>query len=337
MVGFGRSTLLATPVPAASVHMEASDDDVHDGSSSDGMVARCFFQTDSDDDDIDSFRVSPSVHHEEEPPLSHTYTERSVIDIVVAERQFGASISEKLWPAAQHLAQFVMDVRKASNEMLLSRDKRQDETSSKKRAKEALRKLLQRSALSPLRVLELGAGVGLTGLQLATQFHCQVVVTDLPVAIPLLERNIILNQSKFVGGTDSVKCQVLAWGDQEDADRCVQEDDKAPDNKNPILVLASDCVYWSDLHLPLEHTLARLLSKAPEGSLCLIAGGRRWKKDTKFYNKLGKATFTATHRLVTTLLQETVMRNKDGRNIMRVYSVEWLRRHDKNVAGVSDC
>jgi predicted nicotinamide N-methyase len=59
----------------------------------------------------------------------------------------------------------------------------------------------------PQRVVELGAGTGVTGLMLAKAFSlAQVHLTDLPELQPLLECN--LRQSKL----DNVTCGVLEWG-----------------------------------------------------------------------------------------------------------------------------
>jgi hypothetical protein len=150
------------------------------------------------------------------------------------------------------------------------------------------------------------------------------LLTDLPEALPLLERNIQLNRERFCGGPDAVQARVLAWGNKDHVEQVFQE---WQSSDSPVLVLASDCVYYAELHLPLEQTLAALLSNAPKGSMCLIAGARRWKRDTKFYAKLGKATRSATHCLSTTVLKETITRNdKQERQITRVYCVQWLPR-----------
>lgn len=60
----------------------------------------------------------------------------------------------------------------------------------------------------PQRVLELGAGTGVTGLMLAKAFPktAQVHLTDLPLLQPLLERNLKAAQ------LDNATCGVLEWG-----------------------------------------------------------------------------------------------------------------------------
>ena len=293
---------------------EEGDDD--SSGSVEGAIARSMFRTETDDEEDDTDNVNSCS-----PPLSTAmFVERHVMDICLCERQMGSSIAERLWPAAQYLAQFVMDVQDGS---AWQQKEMSDYDNCDTRA--AVQQLLESG--NSLRIIELGAGVGLTGIQLATRFDTQVLITDLPEAMPLLKRNIQLNRKKFRAGPDAVQARVLAWGNEDHASQVVQEW-QSPDC--PVLVLASDCVYYAELHLPLEQTLATLLSNAPKGSVCLIAGARRWKRDTKFYAKLGKATRSATHCLSTTVLKETFTRNdQQGRQIMRLYCVQWLPRSDR--------
>lgn len=82
-------------------------------------------------------------------------------------------------------------------------------------------------------VIELGAGTGLCGIFLAKLTKCQVEITDLPLLMPLMQRNIALNFSdsmpsisesdrKILHGRDSPKAlglceaRVLDWGDRND-------------------------------------------------------------------------------------------------------------------------
>jgi len=170
-------------------------------------------------------------------------------------------------------------------------------------------------------VLELGAGVGLTGLVLATKLPCRVLLTDLQDAMPLLETNIALNKDSFRCGPRAVSCRELKWGSNDNGNN---------DNNNdafpllPLLVVAADCVYFQELHQPLETTLMDLLllqtttmdSVVPR-PFCLMAGARRWKRDNAFYANLAKRP-----KLACVCLEETVTRTKEGqRDIMRVYGL----------------
>ena len=201
-----------------------------------------------------------------------------------------------------------------------------------------------------LRVLELGAGVGLTGIRIASNWSCIVSLTDLDDALPLLERNACLNRDGYVYGPDAVSARRLAWGDGDDwkdalndllmmpsprADVDVNGGeggggggiDVAASSSAPILVLGADVVYFESLHLPLEQTLAYILSSAPVGSICVLAGARRWKSDNRFYTRLGKSSRTDTHALHCTQLEERVKKTKNGgRDVMRLYCIRWLPR-----------
>jgi len=181
-------------------------------------------------------------------------------------------------------------------------------------------------------ILELGAGVGYTGLKLAMGLPCKVQLTDLEEAMPLLTENIRLNSHQFHLGPSAVSCEPLVWGAPQESYRSTVI---PPQNDHKWLILASDCVYYEELHLPLEQTLATLLSNQGNSStsshhqLCLLAGMRRWKRDTTFYSKLGRRTRTSTHTLQCTCLHEVVERpssNMDHRNIFRIYAVRWVAR-----------
>ncbi|EJK69718.1 hypothetical protein THAOC_08997 [Thalassiosira oceanica] len=82
------------------------------------------------------------------------------------------------------------------------------------------------AASSRPRVLELGAGTGVVGLMLAKAVECDVVVTDLPELLGLMERNVRRNFSDLSddGGAGliaadgrakgSIEARVLRWGDE---------------------------------------------------------------------------------------------------------------------------
>ncbi|CAI2350743.1 unnamed protein product [Caenorhabditis sp. 36 PRJEB53466] len=84
------------------------------------------------------------------------------------------------------------------------------------------------------KVLELGSGTGVCGIALAA-LGAEVILTDLPERILLLEKNVEANR-KLVN--DRVKVQVLDW-----------KTDDIPDGLD--LVLAVDCVYYNSTITPL--------------------------------------------------------------------------------------
>jgi hypothetical protein len=139
--------------------------------------------------------------------------------------------------------------------------------------------------------------------------------------MPLLQRNIHVNRQRFRGGEDAVQTQVLRWGNTDDAEAALQWI-----GPEPFLVIASDCVYFPELHEPLEQTLCHLLKHRMD-SKCWIAGMRRWKSDNAFYKNIGNKTKTLTHQLNCDCLQETVNRTQDNqREIIRVFSIQWKER-----------
>jgi Lysine methyltransferase len=112
--------------------------------------------------------------------------------------------------------------------------------------------------------------------------------------------------------------------------------------QQPILIIGSDCVYWEVLHEPLRCCLSTLLHNAPVGSICLLAGMRRWKRDTAFYNTIGnrkiktKKNSTSSNtgssnsnepnctKLECVCLYEHVVpkeNNGNQREIMRIYAI----------------
>ena len=137
------------------------------------------------------------------------------------------------------------------------------------------------------------------------------------------------NRDRFHPGA-SVQAQVLSWGNAKEAQQALNLlSNKHHNNRDSLLIIAADCVYFSELHLPLEQTIVHLLQHHHHHdnnhSLCVLAGARRWKRDNAFYAKLGHKTKTATHRLVCECWDEQVQRNQDGgdRQVLRVYGIEW--------------
>ncbi|EGT40055.1 hypothetical protein CAEBREN_10076 [Caenorhabditis brenneri] len=88
------------------------------------------------------------------------------------------------------------------------------------------------------KVLELGSGTGVCGIALAS-LGAEVILTDLPERIPLIEKNVKVNQ-KLTG--DRIKIQVLDW-----------TKDTIPEGLD--IVVAVDCVYYNSTIDPLIQLL----------------------------------------------------------------------------------
>jgi hypothetical protein len=370
-----------TRVPAVQVQF---DDHHNDDDSAEGAAFRDLFFNESDssscssnDDEENNVSAerqqvsqsSASVvlvqQQEEEDVCVH----RSILHVIVKEKQVGGSITQRLWPSAEYLATFVLDCYngRITCETLQQQQQQQCTTNHYHQGQKAqnlllslsllekLTTILQQSASTPLHILELGAGIGLVGLELATQLNARVLLTELEEGLPLLQQNRLLNMERFYlgGQEDAVQVDRLYWGNAQDVKKALEwyNSSKATttaavttgesysfsdQQQQPLLILASDCVYWEEFHKPLEEALAGLLSAVPSNSLCLLAGPRRWKRDNTFYQNLGKASKTKTHSLQCTCLQETVRRNTttttctDGqeesssREVMRIYAIQWV-------------
>jgi len=352
---------------------EEEEEEDDDDDSVEGEVCRSLFRTNSSSsfedhntitttitasDENRSYMTEPNetstyIHenHENEDCVIHVNTFAN--DIRIAEKKIGGSIETMLWPAAEYLANFILDfakdkgiIRKEEGEIAidvqnsclgLENDKSTPCKEIREDVVEALEILITETSHSEtLQIIELGAGVGLTSIMLATRLPCHVILTDLDDALPLLEQNIALNKEKYIISQDVVQARRLSWG-TDDWKCCLDamnknisslhEDREGTETRKRILLLASDCVYFQSLHAPLEHTIASILSAAPKGSICLIAGVRRWKRDNKFYSRIGKVSRSRTHELRCICLQETVTRADGGkREIMRVYAIQWVLR-----------
>ncbi|EGT56805.1 hypothetical protein CAEBREN_23679 [Caenorhabditis brenneri] len=94
------------------------------------------------------------------------------------------------------------------------------------------------------KVLELGSGTGVCGIALAS-LGAEVILTDLPERIPLIEKNVKVNQ-KLTG--DRIKIQVLDW-----------TKDTIPEGLD--IVVAVDCVYYNSTIDPLIQLLNNSYAK----------------------------------------------------------------------------
>lgn len=105
-----------------------------------------------------------------------------------------------------------------------------------------LTKYLEKSQLlTGKRILELGSGTGVVGLYCSYNPDTQVVITDLPKLVPLMELNIEKNRHNLLG---NITAESLTWG--EDISHF----------KPPVdIVLVADCVYYQESINPLIQTI----------------------------------------------------------------------------------
>ncbi|KAJ1521966.1 hypothetical protein ONE63_002297 [Megalurothrips usitatus] len=110
-------------------------------------------------------------------------------------------------------------------------------------------------SLKSLKVIELGAGVGCVGI-LAACFGADVISTDLPAVLPLLERNINANKPIWSQAGGHVRACELNWGTTK------------PDLEPPNILLLADCVYYMESVAPLVSTIKQLSTKETEIIIC---------------------------------------------------------------------
>eukprot|EP00951_Prasinocladus_malaysianus_P046495 scaffold644722_cov45-Prasinocladus_malaysianus.AAC.1 len=101
------------------------------------------------------------------------------------------------------------------------------------------------------RVIELGAGTGLTGLALTQHCDCDVIVTDLPEFLPIMQRNATANFGSDMHCKGTALVTKLSWGDNADIEAVLLGG--AFD-----VVIAADCVYSLVDREALTSTIIRL-------------------------------------------------------------------------------
>ena len=121
-----------------------------------------------------------------------------------------------------------------------------------------------RRLLAGKRVLELGSGLGFTGIACAAWCDCaHVRLTDGdPQAVSQISKNVELNRPSY--GSTSVDAAELPWG--------AKEDDPGGDDGLYDVIFAADCVYDRALHTALCQTIKRWLK--PSGCTLVIASRR---------------------------------------------------------------
>lgn len=136
-----------------------------------------------------------------------------------------------------------------------------------------------RYPLGGANVLELGSGTGVLGIGLAVGLGANVVLSDLPEAMPLLEENAQRN-----AGAARAAC--VRWGGAALPEEVVSHL-AAPGD---ALVVGSDIVYRGDLFDPLLETLSACLGVRP-GIRCLMATQFRGAQQERFWESARRRGF----------------------------------------------
>eukprot|EP01033_Poteriospumella_lacustris_P008602 gene8603-6193_t len=206
-------------------------------------------------------------------------------------------IAHQVWPAATFLSEYIAKIP-----YILHQD-----TASTEAAKDSAEETV---------FLELGAGVGVTGVYLHKYFRSEAakgenisvlhtVLTDLEEAYAGLQDNIRLNSVAGERDGSDISAAVLPWGDEQSLlhtlDTLCQSlepmTDTQSQRRRTLVVLAADVIYWECLFDPLLDCIIQLLQHTTSGgrfapyfsqTRIIIAHYKRWKKDQIFLNRLQK-------------------------------------------------
>ncbi|KAL7275985.1 Protein-lysine N-methyltransferase efm6 [Rhizina undulata] len=137
-----------------------------------------------------------------------------------------------------------------------------------------LRRYQNTDHLKDKRIVELGAGGGLTGLAVAAGCDIggsELYITDMSAMIDLIHRNVELNQMQ-----EKVKVELLDWSNPLP---------KTIANKPVDIVLAADCVYFEPAFPLLEKTLIELVT---EYTVVFFCFKKRRRADLNFMKTIKK-------------------------------------------------
>ncbi|KAH8155853.1 uncharacterized protein LAJ45_00865 [Morchella importuna] len=137
-----------------------------------------------------------------------------------------------------------------------------------------LRRYKDNGGLRGKRIVELGAGGGLTGLGIAAacDLHdSELFITDMDAMIDLIHKNVALN-----GFDNRVKVELLDWS--EPIPETIA-------NKPVDIVLAADCVYYEPAFPLLEKTLVDLVG---DDTIVFFCFKKRRRADLTFMKAIKK-------------------------------------------------
>lgn len=128
-------------------------------------------------------------------------------------------------------------------------------------------------------MLELGSGCGIVGIGFAQLYHkCHVLLTDLPEAMEILDRNIAQARPAY---RSRLSKAVLNWDDGLPT---------AVADGRYHLFLVSDCTYNSDSIPALIRTLHALIQNSP-GAVVVVSMKLRHPSENIFFDMMNDANF----------------------------------------------
>lgn len=130
------------------------------------------------------------------------------------------------------------------------------------------------------KIIELGSGCGIVGLELA-HLCCEsnIFLTDLPDAMEILSYNISHSTTKFSSRTGRITTAVLDWEKALPDDIYKTKFD---------LIFVSDCTYNSDSIPALVNTLTALIKRSP-AALIVVSMKVRHESEAIFFDLIADA------------------------------------------------
>ena len=143
-----------------------------------------------------------------------------------------------------------------------------------------LAKVLQRSTPRGPKILELGSGCGIVGLQVAGLCSTSdVLLTDLPDAMDILNHNV--QNAKIISSRGRLATSILDW------EECLP---RGVAKQRFDLVIVSDCTYNPDSAPGLVKTLSSVAEKSPD-ALIVVSLKVRHDSEAIFFDLMANAEF----------------------------------------------
>ena len=179
-----------------------------------------------------------------------------------------------------------------------------------------LAKLIQRTTRSGLRILELGSGCGIVGLQISGICSTSdVLLTDLPQAMDILEYNV--EHAKYESSRARLTTAVLNW------DRPLPQ--VVADQPKDVVVLA-DCTYNPDSIPGLVKTLRSVAEISPD-VLTVVSLKRRHDSEAMFFDSMAAAGFVESEYIAIPLPDQ---HKKETGQELELVEIHTYRRREVN-------
>ena len=165
------------------------------------------------------------------------------------------------------------------------------------------------------KIIELGSGCGIVGLELA--FLCpknDVLLTDLPDAMDILNHNI--DEARFSAKTGKITSAILDWEEPLPSEILRRRHD---------IVVVSDCTYNSDRIPALVNTLTALIRRSPN-ALIVISMKIRHESEAIFFALIAAAGLAENDHVQVALPDR--QRQKVGRPLEAVDIYVYKRNAD---------